>query len=205
MVALALAGEPVEAPEAGAQATGAEVGVTDSRALQEIIEAHNALRIRQRRQGFTALVAWSGASIVSGAIGWPTSQREWAWFHQMNLAWGVVNAAIGIPAVVGAFREQPGQFDLAGSIAADRRFQTVMVLNAGLDVAYITAGVFMLERGLLDDSDLLIGWGASFIVQGTWLLLFDASMAAVNGRRGAKFVALPQVGDVFGVTVAGTW
>jgi hypothetical protein len=206
MVALALATEPaVEQPMALVEGLTARIEDVEGRSLEERMIEHNQARIRQRRQGFTALVAWSGASIVSGAIGWPLSKGEWGWFHQMNLAWGLVNTAIGVPALVGALREQPGDYDLAGTIRIDRQFQTVMVFNAGLDVAYITAGVFMLERGLRDESDLLTGWGASFVVQGLWLLLFDATMAALNGRRGARFIAAPQVGRAFGITLAASW
>jgi hypothetical protein len=47
--------------------------------------------------------------------------------------------------------------------------RNVLLINSGLDLAYITAGIVLATR----QKPLLKGFGAAVLIQGVFLLLFD--------------------------------
>ena len=103
---------------------------------------------------------WGAASVVVGAA-LSTRPRTRA-FGRQTAAWGAVDAAI---ALVGARRRAArGPTDPA-------RLRRVLLVNAGLDVAYLGSGAWLVRQP---------GWGgdgAAVLVQGAFLLWLDASAA----------------------------
>ena len=74
----------------------------------------------------------------------------------MSGAWALVNAGIAYAGLLGP--EPDG-----GSL------RNTLLINAGLDVAYVLGGVYMLSRP--EETWRGAGWG--IIVQGAFLLAFD--------------------------------
>ena len=66
------------------------------------------------------------------------------------------------------------------------------MLNLGLDVAYLTAGALIWERGATDSSPLLEGYGWSLVMQGGVLLIFDAVMYALDSQDNGYLYGLIQ-------------
>jgi hypothetical protein len=100
----------------------------------------------------------------------------------------VVNLSLAGFGLYGAFRADPAEFNASASVREHYNLQKLLLLNAGLDVAYMAGGLYLIERAKNSESnaDLLNGFGRSVIMQGGFLLLFDAVLYLIhqsNGRR----------------------
>lgn len=96
---------------------------------------------------------WMGASILGLTL---TQDETTRGFWSMNGAWGFINSAI---AMIGLLTPEP---DL-------ENMRNLLLINAGVDVLYIAAGVYMLSRP--ENFWRGAGWGV--VLQGTFLLVFD--------------------------------
>ena len=99
------------------------------------------------RRAMTVLGGWAITNLaVSGPL-WFTAGGATARFHEMNVAWNLVNLGIVGAGFLGERRTATGTLDDA--LAAQRRLESTLLLNIGLDVAYMAAGWALLERGAL--------------------------------------------------------
>jgi hypothetical protein len=65
-------------------------------------------------------------------------------------------------------------------------YQSFLLLNAGLDVAYMSFGLYLRERSKTSSSaDRLRGYGNSLLLQGGFLLVFDLVLYFVNDHNAA--------------------
>lgn len=109
------------------------------------------------RQISTRLLLWSLPWAGAGIIGlWASQDDGQKGFWGMSGAWGVINSGIALAGLLGA---EPLLGDL----------KTVLLVNAGLDVAYILGGIYLLTR----PEATWRGSGMAVIVQGGFLLAFD--------------------------------
>ena len=153
---------------------------------------HNAERARLEERGMATLIGWAGLNIGTGAAGWALAvTTEGRAFHQMNLGWGLINGAIGAIGLINARREDAAEFDMNGTWRADASLQKALLLNTGLDVAYVAAGAWMLERGIRLDQPRLRGFGRSLLVQGGFLFAFDLTLAALADRHHRRLHVRP--------------
>lgn len=124
-----------------------------------------------RRTLTRTLTAWSLASVALGGVLLARRPGEAATgFARQTLAWGAVDLAI---AGLSARRRDP-VVDEPAEAASLRR---LLLLNAGLDVGYVTAGALLWRAGRLRGRDSR-GDGAGVVVQGAFLLVLDAVCAA---------------------------
>ncbi|MGI8536250.1 MAG: DUF6992 family protein [Mycobacteriales bacterium] len=106
------------------------------------------------------LGAWAAASVVLGAA-LSVSPRTRG-FGRQTAAWGAVDGAI---AYVGARnRAAKGPTDPG-------RLRRVLLVNAGLDVGYLAAGTWLVQRPRWR------GDGAAVLLQGAFLLVLDTAAA----------------------------
>ena len=146
----------------------------------------NKERFRINQTGMFVLSSWSAASIISGAIGQSAASGEARYFHQMNLVWGVVNLAIALPGYIGASRSN-ADLSLPASVKGQAAVEKIFILNAGLDLAYIAAGAWFIEKGnTASNPGRYKGYGKSILLQGGFLLVFDAVMFTTHNRHGKK-------------------
>jgi hypothetical protein len=94
----------------------------------------------------------------------------------MNLAWNGVNAVIGGLGYIQATSEDPRGLNRVETIEKTRSMQQILLLNAGLDVAYMAGGAWLRERGENEGNAQLSGYGDSLILQGGFLFAFDLVM-----------------------------
>lgn len=128
-----------------------------------------SLQIQQR--GMLLLGGWAGLNMLTGGIATFRTEGSRTYFHQMNAAWNVVNAGIAIFGYRGTL--QKPALTTPEILSAMQQFDHILLINAGLDVLYISGGAWLLYRGLRQDNNRWKGYGQSIILQGSFLFLFD--------------------------------
>ena len=146
-------------------------------------------RIRTTRNGMLVLGGWSAANILTGAIGANSSNRETRYFHQMNIIWGTTNLLLAGLGYWSAAREKTNDVTLTKVLLHQSKIEKTFLLNAGLDIAYVTAGLYLRERSRRNaDPSKLKGYGNSVIMQGGFLFFFDAVMYTLHRQHGKKLM-----------------
>lgn len=115
------------------------------------------------------LLAWGAGSVVLGALlaALPLGGIV-AGVGVQFVVWGAIDAAI---AVFGARSLRRKLERGADPRAEARSLRRILLINAGLDVLYVAAGIGVL---IWTDGAFATGNGVGVIVQGGFLLLFDA-------------------------------
>ena len=143
-------------------------------------------RIQNQQNGMLVLGTWSLGNIVSGVILKSQTQGSELYFHQMNALWNSVNLGIAAMGYFKSSKEHPTADPMA-SIEKHFQLEKSLLFNTGLDLAYITAGAWMIERSKnqidIQKMSQLKGFGKSLIVQGSFLFVFDACFYAIASRN----------------------
>ena len=121
------------------------------------------------------LGSWALGNMVWGGIAASNTTGQTQAFHQMNLYWNSVNLLIAGLGYWQASKEVPSN-DLLETMTAQGKMEKILLFNAGLDLAYMAGGMYLKERGLRINKDKFVGFGKSIILQGAFLLTFDALM-----------------------------
>lgn len=161
-------------------------------------------RVRTQLAGMGVVTGWAAVNIVAGVAGNFSTDGELKYFHQMNALWNTVNLTIGAIGLHNARRDRVRERGLSLSDQRERagRSQAVYAINVGLDVLYLMAGATTLELGRVQGRPRLVGYGASILLQGGFLLAFDALMIAAHGanlRRVRAFAAPTATGGLVGL------
>lgn len=121
----------------------------------------------------TRTLAVFGASSVAvgGVLALTAPSPTARAFGQQTAAWGAINTAI---AGFGAWRSRTRPAEAAG-------LRRTLLVNAGLDVAYVAAGAHLAHhRSTLDGrvtADAARGHGLAVVVQGVGLMVLDLTYA----------------------------
>ena len=160
---------------------------------QEIpaLQDFNQTRLDYNRNGMLILGSWAIGNMVWGGIGASQSSGEVKAFHQMNVYWNAVNLVIAGFGYYQATKEVPGT-DFWATMEAQQSIEKILLVNAALDVAYMAGGLFLKERGLRTDNSRLVGFGKSVILQGAFLMAFDAIMYGFHNAHAGELPALVQ-------------
>mgnify|MGYP006200084509 FL=1 len=160
---------------------------------QEIpaLQDFNQTRLDYNRSGMLILGSWAIGNMVWGGIGANQSTGEVKAFHQMNLYWNAVNLAIAGFGYYQATKEVPGT-DFWATMEAQQSIEKILLVNAALDVAYMAGGLYMKERGMRTDNSRLVGFGKSVILQGAFLMAFDAVMYGFHQAHAGELPGLVQ-------------
>ncbi len=151
-------------------------------------ERHNQIN----RTAMQILGGWSLANIAAAGIQYRASDGRDRYFHEMTLMWNAVNLGI---AGLGYWRARhPLDLTLADAIDKQRGIEKLLLLNTGLDAAYIMTGVYLVNRGndITREGERLQGYGAAIILQGSFLLAFDMVYYFFHTRNNRKLNALLQ-------------
>lgn len=153
----------------------------------ETADSLNAARIRKNATGLKILAGWGTLNIATGIVGSLAADDDEARrFHQMNAFWGGVNLTLAGVGIYRAHREVGKTRAPAESFKQYQRDRRIFAINAGLDVLYAGAGVYLIRRGnstLATKPTLMSGYGKSLLLQGAVLFAFDAAMWAAHGRQ----------------------
>jgi hypothetical protein len=137
-------------------------------------------RMNINENAMLILGSWAVGNILVGTYGNFKTTGEAKYFHQFNAMWNVVNLGIAAFGYLNAANSDPSITNL--EIIKDyNSLQNFLLLNAGLDVAYIATGLYLKERSKNSSSaERLRGYGNSLLLQGGFLLLFDVSLFFIH-------------------------
>lgn len=149
-----------------------------AQAQQASLDDLNQGRLKVQTTGMWVLSGWAVANIAYGSIAAARGQGSNKYFNRMNVYWNVVNLGIAAPSLIGALRARKSPpTTLDQSIEDLHSIEKTLLFNAGLDVAYLAGGFYLLEKAknTPDKQTRFLGFGQSIILQGGFLLLFDAA------------------------------
>ncbi|UJR78652.1 DUF6992 family protein [Sandaracinus amylolyticus] len=183
----------------------AQVLAREDRAVERLATLRLSHRSERIDEGLV-LLTFGLASVVLGGVAAGVGHDDpwWLGAGLGTVGWGAVNAAFSL-----------GMLDLGGGLARssddDRLLRgatreertralardqyasaTVLAVNAGLDVFYITTGVLLaVIANLLDTREpALEGYGVAMAAQGLGLLAFDLTVWVRSMERGDDLLAL---------------
>jgi hypothetical protein len=152
-----------------------------------------------QKNGMLVLGGWATANLITGSIGYFRTGGNLQYLHQMNAAWNTVNLGIAIFAYRGAVT---GSVDLLSTemLSEMSNLDRILLINAGLDLLYMGTGAYLWNRGSNRNSDRLTGYGQSLLIQGGFLLIFDAVLYMIHSPLTAE---LGRLGDQISFTGSG--
>ena len=137
----------------------------------------NQHRIKLNKTNMWVLGGWAAGNIlVSGIMRGQTSGTQ-KYFHEMNAVWNLVNLGIAGGALYGAYTSDPTGLDLWATFREQQKIEKVLLFNLALNFTYITGGAYLIEKSknATSNPERLKGYGQSLLLQGGFLLLFDAT------------------------------
>ncbi len=152
----------------------------------------NTERLQVNKTGMLVLGGWAVGNIGINAFMTRNASGSDAHFYRMNIYWNVVNLALAIPGLRHSIITDPASLDLAASVSEYHRMGKILLINAGLDVAYITGGFLMKEMAKTRENkfNILNGYGRSLILQGGFLLAFDLILYTALQSKGDKLTKI---------------
>jgi hypothetical protein len=138
------------------------------------------------------LGSYAVTNFFAGGIGYVTSQDEATkHFHEMNVMWNTVNLGLAVPGYLKAKRGGKA-LTLEEMIKEQKKTETIFLVNDVLDLGYIATGIWMRNEAANqgDRADMFKGYGNSLILQGSFLLAFDAYAYYLHHNH-AKQLSMP--------------
>ena len=156
-------------------------GITDNQ-IQNFQQERNDIN----QNAMLVLGSWAAANILVGAYGNFKASGEAKYFQQFNAMWNVVNLGIVAFGYFNAVNSDPALMTNVEIIKDFNSLQSFLLLNAGLDVAYIATGFYLKERSKnSSSSERLRGYGNSLLLQGGFLLAFDVALYFIHQSNAA--------------------
>ena len=145
-------------------------------------------RIKHQKTLGLALGGYALANIAIGAIAVGQTSGETKEFHKMNVYWNLFNLGIAGAGLLGSRKRNADTETLADAVRQHENMKQILLVNAGLDVAYVVGGGYLRERANShpDNADQLRGYGKSIMIQGGFLLAFDLVNYFIFKNRGDK-------------------
>ncbi len=147
--------------------------IADSSFAVSIPDSVAIRRNMLNKTNMTILLAWSGANLVQGSISAGNLQGSPHYFHQMNAYFNIVNLAIAGYGLYEVRRQMNKKLSLYQHLKQQQKIESLLLFNSGLDLTYITTGLYLRERGTNKLNDQTKGYGGSLMLQGSFLLVFD--------------------------------
>lgn len=145
-------------------------------------------RIKHQKILGLSLGSFALANIAVGAIAAGQTSGETAYFHKMNVYWNLVNLGIAGAGLLASRKRQAAGETVADAVRQHENMKQILLINAGLDVAYVMGGAYLKERAESHPvrADQLRGYGTSIMAQGGFLLAFDLVNYFIFKNRGDK-------------------
>ena len=145
---------------------------------QDSISIHK-LFYKKQQQSLSLLSSWSVGNLIFSPLATndlfsPNNTNEY--FHQMNFNWNLLNVGIAGLGHIIVNKDSKKPWDMQTLHLKKKKAEKSIIINMGLDLAYIITG-FLLKNNAQKsnaESSMNKGYGNSLILQGGYLLLYDA-------------------------------
>jgi len=157
--------------------------------------------------GMVVLGSWALANISLGAAGWSRNSGQRMYFHQMNLFWNTVNLSIAGIALYSNMNADFGMWSADEILSKQLKTQRIFLINAGLDILYMGGGVILkhIAPRYPKQTDRLIGYGNSVLLQGAFLFGFDLIMFGLQRLHRLQFLehlAIEPAREAWGIALS---
>ncbi|MCH8487766.1 MAG: hypothetical protein LAT75_12930 [Candidatus Cyclonatronum sp.] len=143
-------------------------------------------RLRQERLAMLILLGWGSANLLGGSA-LAFSSEGLRDFGLMTAGWGLVNAGIAAFALAGTDTYTAGvSFETV--MRDEMLFNRILAVNSGLNAGYIATGFTM---NYLGSSSRVRQFGSAVMVQGAFLMAFDAWLLWNSSARLNRLSAMP--------------
>jgi hypothetical protein len=153
---------------------------------QDSLQILNFNRNHIKNTGMQVLGGWAAANIVVGGIGWASTNGTTKYFHQMNAIWNVANLGVALLGYTATIKDKNHVYTSQESLEEQHKLEKLFLVNGALDFVYIGTGLYLKHRRDINNSDQNRGYGSAVILQGAFLLLFDAAMYTSERKAGNK-------------------
>ncbi len=153
------------------------------------IESINQQRLNLQSRGMIVLGSWAALNFAYSGYQLTQTEGKQYYFNQMNVFWNLVNAGIATTGFISA-SNSPADISVLETLNETQKFSSILLLNAGLDLAYISAGFYLKERAknVQKQKDRFTGYGNSLILQGGFLFVFDLAVYFLNNDLANKIL-----------------
>lgn len=144
---------------------------------------------RLQRTGTWTLAGWSLTNLAVSGIAIGQAEGSARYFHEMNLYWNAVNVGIAGAGLLSLRKKSPSP-TLSSTVKQHYTLQKTLLFNSGLDVAYITSGLWLLDKSKTETTitrqNRFRGFGQAVVVQGGFLLIFDVTNYLLHRSDNAR-------------------
>ncbi len=143
-------------------------------------------QLKMNRHGMMVLGGWAVSNMALGGVMATQTEGVNYYFHIGNISWNSVNLAL---AGLGYYtaRKRPDDASFSGLLKLHEDTKRSLLFNAGLDLAYITGGLWMANvANRFDNPEMMEGFGVSFSMQGLFLFTFDVLFYLAQNAWGKK-------------------
>lgn len=137
----------------------------------------NETRLRLNKINMYVLGGWAVGNMAVSGILRSRTEGTTRYFHEMNVFWNVVNLGLAAGALYGVYHTDLDSYDLWQTFSEQQKLEKILLFNLALNFTYMTAGGYLIERSRRGEprADQFKGYGQSLLLQGGFLLLFDAT------------------------------
>jgi hypothetical protein len=161
----------------------------NSEPVDDYLKIFSDKNISINQNAMLVLGSWATANILIGTYGNFKTTGTTKYFHQFNVMWNLVNLGIASFGYFNSTSKKTSNQTQSQIIKDYNSLQNFLMLNAGLDIAYIIAGFYLKERAAKSKrTQLLNGYGSSLILQGAFLLIFDVSLFFIHNHNASLYL-----------------
>ena len=142
----------------------------------ETLTDFNKRQQHTTKAGMLTLGGWAVGNFIVSGLSLNRSDGSRYYFHQMNLLWNAVNVTLAGIGYYRATQTEVASMSLVKTVKSHHSLRRILLFNAGLDVAYVVGGLYLLEKAKAEPErgDRWRGYGQSVLLQGAFLLAFDS-------------------------------
>ena len=134
---------------------------------------------KKQQQSLSLLSGWSVGNLiysplVTNNLFSPKTTNEY--FHQMNFSWNLLNIGIAGLGHIIVNKDRKKPWDMETLYDKKKKAEKSIIINMGLDLAYMVTGLLFKNNAQINTSEYSMnkGYGNSLILQGGYLLIYDA-------------------------------
>ena len=145
---------------------------------QDSTSIHDLL-YKKQQESLSLLSGWSVGNLIYSPLGTknlfsPETTNEY--FHQMNFSWNLLNVGIAGLGHIIVNKESKKPWDMKILYDKKKKAERSIIINMGLDLTYMVTGFLLKNNAQKNNSEYSMnkGYGNSLILQGGYLLFYDA-------------------------------